>query len=493
LPAEVAQFLGGLAALRGKADIGVARFLSGGWTDAQFAASLRRLDEERWVQWRAEERTIEMHPVVRRYVYMRLADKVETHDRLATYFQPLADAVSPISVKSFEDLSPVIELYHHTVRAGRYEEARQLFHDRLAKPLYYRFGAYQTFIELLRALFPDGEDLWTGSEQAVLPRLKDEATQAWTLAVMANAYSMSGQPSRAIPLFETANAISERCGYKLNLVIGLGNLACIAQIGLGQIKPAEENYRRSIALRREISNKYREAIGHQELGRLLSYRGIFDEAQEELDSALRVFGDMNDQPSQGIIWSYRALRAMLMGEPAGALRAARRARELADEFARNQYPVERDFVRAEWLLGEALTAKAAVSKRDRKKRLWEAEQHLTEALTRCRRINLVETEPDILLAWAHWHHVSGESTQARECADEALRIADRCEYRLKQADAHNFLARLDMEAGDPKSALKHAEIARERAWCDGPPYCYKPALEEADRLLKELGAKPPKF
>ena len=66
-------------------------------------------------------------------------------------------------------------------------------------------------------------------------------------------------------------------------------------------------------------------------------------------------------------------------------------------------------------------------------------------------------------------------------------IADRCEYRLKQADIHNFLARLALDAGDRAAARRHAEIAKERAWCDGPPHCYKPALDEAERLLGEIG------
>jgi len=31
----------------------------------------------------------------------------------------------------------------------------------------------------------------------------------------------------------------------------------------------------------------------------------------------------------------------------------------------------------------------------------------------------------------------------------------------------------------------------ERAWCDGRPHCYKPALDEAKHLLDELGVAPP--
>jgi tetratricopeptide (TPR) repeat protein len=113
----------------------------------------------------------------------------------------------------------------------------------------------------------------------------------------------------------------------------------------------------------------------------------------------------------------------------------------------------------------------------------QAETHLTQALTRCRRINLVELEPDILLAWARWHEARGNHQQAGRDAEEALAIAERCEYRLVQAEIHNFLARLALEAGDRMAARQHAQIARERAWCDGPPHCYQAALEEAERLL----------
>ncbi len=64
----------------------------------------------------------------------------------------------------------------------------------LHQPTYYQFGAYQLRIELLRALFLDGEDK--------PPRLKDESAQAWTLSALASSYSLSGQPRRAVPLFE---------------------------------------------------------------------------------------------------------------------------------------------------------------------------------------------------------------------------------------------------------------------------------------------------
>ena len=150
-----------------------------------------------------KEGRFDLHPIVRRYAYDRLAapDRAAAHTRLRDYFAavPKLDKVTRL-----EDLAPVIELYHHIVRGGQFDEAQTLFRDRINKATYYQLGAYQLRIDLLRALFPDGEDR--------PPRLKDEGAQAWTLNGLANSYSLSGQPRRAVPLFERQIAIREKTG-----------------------------------------------------------------------------------------------------------------------------------------------------------------------------------------------------------------------------------------------------------------------------------------
>jgi hypothetical protein len=69
-------------------------------------------------------------------------------------------------------------------------------------------------------------------------------------------------------------------------------------------------------------------------------------------------------------------------------------------------------------------------------------------------------------------------------AEEALQIADRCEYRLKQADIHNFLAAFYLDAEKLEEAKAHADIAKERAECG-----YVPALKNAENLLEEIKRK----
>ena len=55
-----------------------------------------------------------------------------------------------------------------------------------------------------------------------------------------------------------------------------------------------------------------------------------------------------------------------------------------------------------------------------------------------------------------------------------------------------FLRELAHTLATRRAAADHAATAYERGWCDGPPHCYKPALDEAERLLNELGVEPPR-
>jgi len=430
----------------------------------------------------------DLHPIVRRYTYDRLggAGREAAHGQLRDYFAALPP---PERVARLEDLAPVIDLYHHTVRAGQYDEARTLFRDRLQKATYFQFGAYQLQIELLRALFPDGEDQ--------LPRLKDESAQAWTLNELANSYSLSGQPRRVVPLFERQIAIREKQHAKRNLAAGLVNLAT-QQMAIGALQAAQGNLRRQVALGREIEDEFAEAVGYQELGRLLAYRGRWAESDEELAAALALFEKGKQIQSQGIVWAYRAWRALLLARERAlqtsevsetsevyaeaARAAARRALALADEDARTRYPHERDYVHAYWLLGAAHRVSG---------NLTEADRHLSEALTRCRRINAVDAEADILLDLARLRAATGGQDEALHLAGEALVITERSGYVLQGADVRLFLAEMEIARGDREAALKHAREARRLATCDGPPdYTYKVAYDEAGTLLARLGEAP---
>jgi tetratricopeptide (TPR) repeat protein len=445
--------------------------------DEELGRDLRDLVARGLLHHDTKEARFDLHPIVRRYAYDRLAapDRATAHTRMRDYF---AAVPPPDKVTRLEDLLPVIELYHHTVRAGQYDEALYLYWDRIADAAYFQLGAYLLTVDLLSALFPDGEDR--------PPRLKDERDQARTLSALANSCSVSGQPRRAVSLMERCNAIGEKRGDERNLAIGLGNLAD-DQLKLGLLRAAETNLRRSIALAGEVEDEFWKAIGHQELGRLMAYRGVYADSDTELATAVELFEKQRAVQSQCVVWAYRAWRDLFRLRSASqsatcnaqsAIDSARRALELADEWARTEHPNERDYVRTHWLLGAAYRVAG---------KLDDAERHLHQALERCRGINAVDVEADILVDLGRLSATTGAPDEAKRLAEEALVITDRSTYVLQGADAHLLLATLALSRGDRAAAKEHAQQAEKLAACDGPPdYTYEAAYGEARALLAQL-------
>ncbi|WP_299492603.1 TIR domain-containing protein [Acaryochloris sp. IP29b_bin.137] len=442
--------------------------------ESDLESELQDLIERGLVQ--QEGQRFDLHPIVRRYAYDRMgtAERSSTHGQLRDYFAavPAVERVTAV-----DDLAPVMELYHHMVQAGQYDEACDLFYERLNKLLYYQLGAYQQRIELLRALFLQGEDQ--------PPQLQSEGDQAWTLNALASSYTLNGQPAQAVSLLEQHNAIREKQGDKKNWAIGLGNLAQ-AQLSIGALQAAEANLRHAIALGQEIENERRDAIGHQELGRLLAYQGDWGAAAQALNRALGLFEKNSSIQSQGIVWAYRALSALLQTRShqtsnsqraelaATTLAAAQHALSLADEDARTDYPVERDYVRAHWLLGAVHRLTPDLSASD---------HHLNEALRRCRAINLVEFEADILLDLARLRRDQDNLSEAHRLAKEARAIATRSGYVLQGADIHLFLAELAQAAGHLPEAQTLAQKALKLATCDGGKFVCRVAYDQAVALL----------
>jgi tetratricopeptide (TPR) repeat protein len=136
-------------------------------------------------------------------------------------------------------------------------------------------------------------------------------------------------------------------------------------------------------------------------------------------------------------------------------------------------------VQAHWLLGAAHLAGGDLPA---------AERHLGEALTRCRGINNVNLEPDILLELARLRLAQGNPEEAQALAAAAQGISERSGYAPKEADARLVLARLAQQAGNAAEARQQAEAARRLAELrDQPDHTYYAAYVEAERVVDEVG------
>ena len=89
--------------------------------------------------------------------------------------------------------------------------------------------------------------------------------------------------------------------------------------------------------------------------------------------------------------------------------------------------------------------------------------------------------PVLVRAGVRYHQIPGRGLE------EALTITERCGYVLQGADVNLFLAQYALEQEKDKAKAKgYAGTALKLAYCDGPPYYYKVAYEEAERMLKKL-------
>jgi tetratricopeptide (TPR) repeat protein len=323
----------------------------------------------------------------------------------------------------------------------------------------------------LEELFPDGENR--------PPKLAAGNHQSTVMNSLANAYSLSGQPLRAIPLFKAYISNSEGASDYTNSSIGLANIAYMAQGPTGALHAAKNNLQSSVKSGELAHNPFTQAVGYLELGHLAIYLGDLESAEKNLDISLQIF-QMIDATKDWISknWAYRSELATLKLDYREAVECAKTALKFSELDAKEDFPVERDFIKSYWLLG-------SIARLQKDNVL--SDKYLNEALIRNRASNLVEIEANILLDLARLRYDQKKYEEAKSLADEALSITERCGYVLQGADVNLFLAQYALEQEKDKvKAKQYAEEAKKLATCDGPPYYYKVAYEEAERFLENL-------
>jgi tetratricopeptide (TPR) repeat protein len=370
------------------------------------------------------------------------------------------------------DLNPAIELYHHLVRAGLYDRAWVMYAAKLRRPLYYQFGLYLEDLQLLTAI---------PQTQNGLPQLTLPSHQSWNLIYAGMCYERTGKPILGLQIIDKAIKLSRQIKDWNSLASALVPYSMLC-CDVGNLRIAKDLIQESLSINEIKGSINWQGISHRSYGRVLTISGHFEEAIEEFDTALTIYGEVPDEFVHGlsVLWTYWSYLYLLQNEPYQAMEAAQKAKELSGSGK-----LERERIKATWLMGEANVL--AFIATNEHQFLKEAELHLRDVLISCRNIGLLELEPNILLNWARWYFLNENIDASRKSANEALTIAERCDYRLKQADIHNFLAQLALAEGDKARAREHAQKGYDYAWCDGPPYSYAVAVAEAERLLKECG------
>jgi tetratricopeptide (TPR) repeat protein len=439
---------------------------------------LTELEDRGLLGWDKRANRYDLHPIVRGVVWSRLSDdkQIDLFTSLQTHFRSLPSVTDWRQVNSLEELTSAIELYNTLVGLKRYEDAWNLYHQRLFSPLQFRLSMTIKQIEFLKSFFPNGLDKETN--------LSKRFSQSEVLRVLAESYHRGGQPNQAINFYlrcmgspDTLASVESKIGSSVsepNVLISHLQMLSDAYYLAGLIYQSFLVASLSLTLARKWSDNWNQAIILSRIGLVAAAIGRRRVSENALRRSFAMFHKMASQPREGGLSLLMAQLRIWLGDPATASKLANRAWELA-----NSFNLERDFIRAARLQGTATLALEDFHK---------ADERLHHALTRARAVNFIEEELPALVALAELRRRQKDLKAARELLDDVQEPAEHGPYPLFHADAFNVLAQIERDAGNNVAAVDAATKAYRLAWCDGEPYAYHWGLVAARKHLKELGA-----
>jgi tetratricopeptide (TPR) repeat protein len=457
------KLLSRISALRSPANFDTLRVVAPEEATTKLQQDLRELLNRNLLVQDIDGR-FDMHSVVRRFAYQRLVDKADVHAQLAAHFDALPKPSIP---STLESARLWMELVHHQAFTDDAASAYKTFSRRL-EFLLARSGAFQSAIELLEPI-------------AAAARLGAE-DRFGLLGSLAAFYGTLGMPRLAADTLKESSRLKGGIAAKFR---AQNNLA-VAYSTMGEIRKADEILRQLLV----PSYSGRDQDGHAtaciSYSHVLCDMGDFTKAAFYL-SRISTFPLIQKNPSFKVqVLRASASRLVEMGRFEEASDMMKRAFEAHRQLSA---PMESELVSIDGFTGWIHVGLAAHESPNKEEHLSWAEKHLTQALNRCRRIQSVFLEPGILHAWARWAFLHSDWVLARAHAEEGLAIARRSEQRLRQADLLNTLAQVEFAANNVVLAEEHARCARERAFCDGPPYYYKRAFDAAEEMLRLLSRR----
>lgn len=439
-------------------------------SETALITALTSLDDRGLLGWEKRSNRYDLHPIVRGVSWSALNDdtKQKVYESLERHFDALP-ALSQYQVLTAEELTTGIELFNILIGLKRYDDAYELFVDRLNDGALDKIGSGR-FIELLEMFFPSGS-------LDELPRLSDHQDQIGLLNFLANAYRMNGRPGRTKQVGRLQIIIGERQDDRKAVIFGLSSVLRAAYLA-GDLRESETAGRTAIILARKQNDELREIGNLHFLGLTLGARGAVDGAVAALKRAFRMAKNESETALQ-----FLAQLSLWKSDPITGRELEERAWEIMNK--REPYhQSEEQFIRGNWLRGEAALGLGEFDS---------AEESLNDALTQARRLNLAEDELPPRIGLAELKRRRGDFKGACDLLEEVWEPCVRGPYPLFHADACNVLVKSEWERGNKEGAVAAAREAYRLAWCNGPPFAYHWGLESASKYLKDLGVPEPEM
>lgn len=442
-------------------------------TEEELGALLDVLEQRGIVGWNRESNRYDMHPIMRGWALRTLGDSAADRRALFGSLVEFFGALPPAPATSWDDLHPVVELFHSTLNMGRYDDAFTVLLERLHTPMR-QLGLIHHMVTTLEQLLPDGP-----TDES---RVSAADQRMWALNEMGLALVQNGDPARATRYLDEAVRISVASGAMPAAVVTLANL-CEAELSSGLVSRADEHAVTALRYAQELGRTDLEALALQVLGRTLSTSGrklgpgsVGDDAEACLRRAVSLLEQRGGRPVElAAALSLLVEHLQSVARYGDATEPLQRARALATSLPDDETLAiwtDRLGLRQILVDGDATTVY----------------EDLRDLFLRAREIGHVEEERLLSLMMLdcleHDERLGSPDVVLEEVGDSWTRG----ELPWLEAEVILHRATEAERGGDMATAANLARSALTLAWPDpASPFGYRAARSRAAALLGRLG------
>jgi tetratricopeptide (TPR) repeat protein len=454
-----------------------------GGVGAQYIAPLpemvNRLVHYRLLRHDPHEDTYTAHPLIRNH-YFALFTKGDpsqektAHEQIKDYYLSIAGDTP--EYPTLDDLKPLIEVVHHACEAGAYDEARDIYWQRIRqgekRVTIHKLGAYETELSLISEFFPS-RDL------AQEPAGNNQEFKRFLINAVGLCLTNVGRLREAVPFYERAIKAGMEVEDWRNTSRDNQNLAGLHAL-LGALAVSAESAAQALDLARraedknnEIESLYWQAWTAHLVGNNKFSSEVFLKA-DKLD--LEVYPNLVEHLHSLMGTGYSEhLRRI------NDLTYARQIAESSMRYAERNHSIV-DLSRCHRVLGD-LDSDAGQHET--------AREHYGEALRIARGISARDVLIEALLGRGRWQakHIkdpstgSGQVPAAFSDLNEALGYCVESGYRIYEADVRNALGLAWLAKNEKQKAKESAERALQMSTEMG----YYWGKLDAQEVLKVIG------
>jgi uncharacterized protein DUF4062 len=425
--------------------------------EQQLAATVRDLEMRGLLQYDAQSKRHDLHPVVRGVA----AGGLQPRER-EFYGQRVVDHFSQQAHNPYEQAETLADVRDglHVVRTqlhmGRYKEACKSYWGDLSRAIQYNLEAHVEILSFMRPFFSANWEL--------LPRNLDYSERFFLANHAAGALAECGEVEEALKIYGSAMMSQIQQGDWNNVRMLLNNIS-LARSDRNSLAKQDRYTRLALDIATYLKNEKDIFLARLSRFNYVATVGDKDEAEMRWRS-LDVMG-RNWPRSHYLPGSAESLYAWFCFDEGRLSEEQLSYAEKLAQSGRNRHVVRSLYgLRGAWNIQAGLWAAAAES--------------LSEAVRMARAVGRTDPFSETRLALAKFH--LGQLPNPRHEAEHLVSAATK---------DHQALAALWLAIGEPVEAERHALLAYNFAWADGEPYVARYALNRARDLLSKLGTEVP--